>query len=252
MVESKSVPTNNMHQNPSLNFEKIMNEYLVLMSFTNIWKLFFSSSPKKGVFSFAIVTILIMVCSILSFINVIFDVDYIVISSNCLTIIIFILLIIDCIVVFVSLKGLQKLSTEIASKLDTQFYTMLSNNNIDFKNIPLYIQYYEMILEPQKKFYIDSPISDSIRKSGQYLLTLLFGIMIPTIIKHNSDRNMLQTFSILFSVVIFISGLVLVANIYSFIFKKDRYLIRVQNFVIDLKKTYIKWQISKNNGNENS
>lgn len=246
MVDSNPVPTNNMHQNPSLNFEKIMNEYLVLKSFTNIRRLFFSSSPKKGVFIFAIVTILIMVCCILSFINVIFDVDYIVISRNCLTIIILILLIIDFIVFFISLKGLQKLSTKIALKLDTQFYTMLRNNNIDFKNIHLYIQYYEMILEPQKKFYLDSPISDSIRNYGKYLLTLLFGIMIPTIIKHNSDRNMLQTFSILFSVVIFISGLVLVANIYSFIFKKDRYLIRVQNFVIDLKKTYIKWQISEN------
>ena len=246
MVDSKSVPTNNMHQNPSLNFEKIMNEYLVLMSFTNIRKLFFSSSPKKGVFIFAVVTILIMVCNLLSFINVIIDMDFKVILGNYLTKIILILLIIDCILFFVYLKELQKLSTEIALKLDNQFYTMLSNNNIDFKNIPLYIQYYEMILEPQKKFYIDSPISDSIRNYGKYLLTLLFGIMIPTIIKHNSDRNMLQTFSILFSVVIFISGLVLVANIYSFIFKKDRYLIRVQNFVIDLKKTYIKWQISEN------
>lgn len=245
MVDSKSVSTNYMHQNSNLNFEKIMNEYLVLMSFTNITQCFFSSSPKKGVFIIAIVTILIMVCNILLFI-VIFDVDCIVISRNCLTKIILILSIVDCILFFVYWKELQRLSTEIALKLDNQFYTMLSKNNIDFKNIPLYIQYYEMILEPQKKFYIDSPISDSIRKYGKYLLTLLFGIMIPTIIKHNSDRNMLQTFSILFSVVIFISGLVLVANIYSFIFKKDRYLIRVQNFVIDLKKTYIKWQISEN------
>ena len=235
-----------MHQNPSLNFEKIMNEYLVLMSFTNIRRLFFSSSPKKGVFIFAIVTISIMVCNILSFINVIIDMDFKVILGNYLTKIILILLIFDCILFFVYLKELQKLSTEIALKLDNQFYTMLSNNNIDSKNIHLYIQYYEMILEPQKKFYLDSPISDSIRNYGKYLLTLLFGIMIPTIIKHNSDRNMLQTFSILFSVVIFISGLVLVANIYSFIFKKDRYLIRVQKFVIDLKKTYIKWQISEN------
>lgn len=246
MVDINPVSTNNMHQNPSLNFEKIMNEYLVLMSFTNIRRLFFSSSPKKGVFIFAIVTISIMVCNILSFINVIIDMDFKVILGNYLTKIILILLIFDCILFFVYLKELQKLSTEIALKLDNQFYTMLSNNNIDSKNIHLYIQYYEMILEPQKKFYLDSPISDSIRNYGKYLLTLLFGIMIPTIIKHNSDRNMLQTFSILFSVVIFISGLVLVANIYSFIFKKDRYLIRVQKFVIDLKKTYIKWQISEN------
>ncbi len=136
-------------------------------------------------------------------------------------------------------ENLNKYQEEMTSSMDNEICKLLTEKGIDSTNIKVVIKYFTAKLEYVNSAHIvykEFPVLSSVSKFGSNLVFLLLGIMIPGIIKEKIYQNKIQIYAMLIVGIIGIAVFIVAINIYAYMNRKNTYLDRERQLVIDLKR----------------
>ena len=129
---------------------------------------------------------------------------------------------------------LEKYNDEMNQIRCDELCELLDKYNINLQNINNVIEYFTLKLEALNEVYKEYPILKSLSSFGSNLFFLVLGIIARSMIDKINSHNKLLLYIV--GIAIFILIIVLIINVYIYLNRKDKYVYKIRNFIIDLKQ----------------
>ncbi len=210
------------------NYSKLFQDYKKIDSFNNIKERIKKNRYKKYAATYIgllFIDFVIYIISYMCFFNA---------FSKAVTICWIILIAITIFIIGSNKDKLEKYNDEMNQIRCDELCELLDKYNITLQNINTVIEYFTLKLEALNEVYKEYPILKSLSSFGSNLFFLVLGIIARSIIDKINSYNKLLLYIV--GIAIFILIIVLIINLYIYLNRKDKYVYKIRNFIIDLKQ----------------
>lgn len=210
------------------NYSKLFQDYKKIDSYNNIKERIKKNRYKKYAATYIgllFIDLAIYIISYMCFFNA---------FSKAVTICWIILIAITIFIIWSNKDKLEKYNDEMNQIRCEELCELLDKYNINLQNINNVIEYFTLKLEALNEVYKEYPILKSLSSFGSNLFFLVLGIIARSIIDKINSYNKLLLYIV--GIAIFILIIVLIINLYIYLNRKDKYVYKIRNFIIDLKQ----------------
>lgn len=209
------------------NYSKLFQDYKKIDSYNNIKERIKKNRYKK----YILIIMGLIFFDLAIFIISLFDFNA---YSTADTICCIILFLITIFIIWYNIDKLEKYNDEMVQIRNDELCELLDKYNINLHNITNVIEYFRLKLESLNEVYKEYPILKSLSSFGSNILFLILGIIARSIIDKINSHNKLLLY--LVAIAFFILIIILIINVYIYLNRKDKYVYKIRNFIIDLKQ----------------
>lgn len=227
MSKIKKITYENVFNNRS-KLEDFYNEYNRIDSVGNTFKRMKNNKRKKFFYWFLV----FLFVDVLAYL---IGLNFILTSTGFVVSIWTILIIVTIVSLIKNNKNFEDYRREVNKLRDIEVCELLKRYKINTKNIENVINYFTLEIEPENKIYEKSTFLKSIIEIGSNLFYLILGIIIPNIISEKLQIDKVQTYALIFAILILIVISICFVKVIIYFNSKNKYIDRVNKLIIELK-----------------